>query len=145
MSEFLKRERITNEDSALVWSVNAAVQRNRVYASDTGREAFRAEWRKLLSEDSRRYRAAARTISDAAHCEGIGTISDRLSAAFAPLLKCGRLRYGTSQKAFNLYLKYLWHLGELSVPPLTAPLIELYSMSYASMKPGRSLTTKNST
>lgn len=120
MSEFLKRERITTEADAVLWSVNAAVQRNRVYRSYEGRRAFRAEWMRIIREESQRYRSAHQPISDLAHCETIGTIADHLSDAFAPVLKNGRLRYGTSQKAFNLYLKYLWHLGALpqaSKPP----------------------------
>ena len=27
------------------------------------------------------------------------------------------MRFGTSQKAFNLYLKYLWRLGKIVEPP----------------------------
>jgi hypothetical protein len=98
------------------------LQRNRVYASDSGREAFRAEWRKIMGEHAQPHRLASQTISDTSHCESIRMISDRLSARYAPLLKCGRLRYGTSQKAFDLYLKYLWHLGELPVKPPHCPI-----------------------
>jgi hypothetical protein len=113
VSEFLKRERITMEASALVWSVNAAVMRNRVYRSYSGREAFRAEWMRMIREQSQQYRSASQPISDSAHCKTIALISDRLSAAFKPLLmNDGRLTFGTSQKAFNLCLKHLWHLGE---------------------------------
>jgi hypothetical protein len=32
-------------------------------------------------------------------------------------LKDGELRHGISQKAFNLYLKYLWRLGKIALPP----------------------------
>jgi hypothetical protein len=120
MSDFLKRERIATEADAVIWSVNAAVQRNRVYESYAGRGAFRTEWMRIIREESQRYRYASQTILDAVHCETIGMIANHLSDAFAPLLKNRRLRYGTSQKAFNLYLKYLWHLGELprnSKPP----------------------------
>lgn len=122
MNDFLKREHITTEASALTWSVNAAVQRNRVYASGSGREAFRAEWRTIISEYSQPYRSASQSISDKAHCESINSIAKHLSVTFAPLLMCGRLRYGTSQKAFNLYLKYLWHLGRLISEPPHCPV-----------------------
>src|SRR5579862_4259162 len=113
MSEFLKRERITTEADAVIWSVNTAVQRNRVYRSRVGREAFRTEWMRVMREESQRYRSGSQLITDAAHCETILRIAKHLSDAFARLLKDGKLRFGTSQKAFNLYLKYLWHLGEL--------------------------------
>ncbi len=113
MSEFLERERITTEADAVVWSVNAAVQRNRIYRSLAGRGAFRAQWMELIREESQKYRLASEPVLDADHCQTIGVIASRLSEAFASLLRDGRLRYGTSQKAFNLYLKYLWQLGEL--------------------------------
>jgi hypothetical protein len=113
MSEFLERERIRTEADAVVWSVNAAVQRNRVYRSYLGRAAFRAQWMGIIREESQKYRFAAEPVLDADHCQTIGAIAGRLSEAFAPLLRDGRLRFGTSQKAFNLYLKYLWQLGGL--------------------------------
>ncbi|MGB6942262.1 MAG: hypothetical protein WBE37_07710 [Bryobacteraceae bacterium] len=124
MSEFLKRERITTEADAAIWSVNAAVQRNRVYRSDSGREAFRAEWIRMIREQSGQYRSASKPISDDAHCKTMALIRDQLTAAFKPLLTDGRLTFGTSQKAFNLYLKYLWHLGKLpkSAPPPHCPV-----------------------
>ena len=40
-----------------------------------------------------------------------------MSQAFSHVLVGDRLRYGTSQKAFNLYLKYLWRLGQIPSPP----------------------------
>jgi hypothetical protein len=40
-----------------------------------------------------------------------------LSSQFGAYLIGGRLRFGTSQKAFNLYLKYLWAMGEAEMPP----------------------------
>jgi hypothetical protein len=66
MSEFLKRERIATEADAVIWSVNAAVQRNRVYESYAGRDAFRTEWMRIIREKSQRYRSASQTILDAA-------------------------------------------------------------------------------
>jgi hypothetical protein len=52
----------------------------------------------MIREESQRYRSLAEPMSGAS-------------------LNNGRLRYGTSQKAFNLYLKYLWQLGEIAAPP----------------------------
>lgn len=55
--------------------------------------------------------------SDVEHELNIERISNRLSAEFSPLLNRGRLRIGTAQKFFNLYLKYLWCFDEIVEPP----------------------------
>jgi len=66
-------------------------------------------------------RAAAKkysqSVSDAEHFEAIGRIAQTLSARHGSILKGGRFRYGTAQKAFNLYLKFLWRLGQIPTPP----------------------------
>ena len=36
---------------------------------------------------------------------------------FGQYLSGGHLRYGTSQKALNLYLKFLWRPGKATTPP----------------------------
>jgi hypothetical protein len=117
---FLKVDEISTEDQAVIWSINAALQRNKVYTSDEDydrREKFRAEWASLLREESEAYRKPDQCISDEQHCAAIARISDKLSNAFGEYLTGGRLRFGTSQKAFNLYLKYLWALKEAPMPP----------------------------
>jgi hypothetical protein len=117
---FLKIDGVVKEPDALTWSINAALQRNKVYKNDEdydGRERFRAEWANLLREESKPYRKPAQPISDEQHCAVIARIADALSSRFGESLVAGRLRFGTSQKAFNLYLKYLWSLGEAATPP----------------------------
>ena len=116
-STFLEVDGIRTEEEAIQWSINAAVQRNRVYRSFDRRQEFRADWKRIIRNESRRYRSLCESLSDSQHCGIIRVISDHLSTAFAASLNNGRLRYGTSQKAFNVYLKYLWHLGEISPPP----------------------------
>lgn len=98
-------------------SIQAALQHNKTYKNGPGdgvRTAFRAEWGKAIREESPRY---TRPVSDAQHCEAIQRISDRLRVKFGQLLSDGHLRYGTSQKALNLYLKFLWRLGRVATPP----------------------------
>ncbi len=71
----------------------------------------------LIREESKPYQKPAQPVSDEQHCAAISRISDSLSSKFGELLVDGRLRFGTSQKAFNLYLKYRWALGEAAMPP----------------------------
>jgi hypothetical protein len=111
---------VSTREQALTASINAALQRNKVYKDDENcgrREQFRAEWARLLSDEANAYRSLESPVSDEKHCDSIARIADTLSNKFGDLLVCGRLRFGTSQKAFNLYLKYLWALGEAQMPP----------------------------
>jgi hypothetical protein len=117
---FLKIDGVGDKDQALTWSVNAALQRNKVYKNDENygqREQFRTEWGRLLSEEANAYKSLKSPVSDDQHCAAIARIADTLSNQFSQMLDGGRLRFGTSQKAFNLYLKYLWALGEARTPP----------------------------
>jgi hypothetical protein len=54
--------------------------------------------------------------------EAIVRIADTLSAKFKDCLCKGRLRHGIAQKAFSLYLKYLWRLRIVVVPPPLCPV-----------------------
>jgi hypothetical protein len=115
---FLRVDGVSNREQALKSSINAALQRNKVYKNDENyerREQFKAEWARLLSEEANAYKGTEPPISDERHCAAIARIADSLSNRFSELLD-GR-RFGTSQKAFNLYLKYLWALGEAQIPP----------------------------
>jgi hypothetical protein len=118
---FLEQTGVKTEEDAMKETLKSALQqrRNKVYARDevgNERREFRSELAKLIREESRRYTQA---VSDDQHYEPIRRISDTLSRRFGTILKDGRLRYGTSQKALNLYLKFLWRLGALQggVPP----------------------------
>jgi hypothetical protein len=117
---FLKLDEIGTREQALTWSINAALQRNKVYKEDEGydrRETFRTEWARLLSREAKAYKHPEQPVPDEQHCAAIARIADSLSGQFGDILGGGRLCFGTSQKAFNLYLKYLWALGEASRPP----------------------------
>jgi hypothetical protein len=117
---FLKVDGIQNKEQALKWSINAALQRNKVYKSEDHyelREKLKEEWGKLLCEEAQAYKNPSEPISDKQHCAAIARIAGALSAEFNDILAEGRLRFGTSQKALNLFLKYLWALDEIQMPP----------------------------
>jgi hypothetical protein len=117
---FLKWDGATDEKEAMDSSILAALQRNKVYVSDdeySFRSQFREEWATLIRNEAKPYREVGRSISDDEHCAAIQHIADELSERFSEHLVGRRLRFGTSQKAFNCYLKYLWALGEIATPP----------------------------
>ena len=56
-------------------------------------------------------------MPDVEHCGAIKRISDAVSQRCGEHLVDARLRYGSAQKAFNLYSKFLWRLGEVATLP----------------------------
>ncbi len=56
-------------------------------------------------------------MSEEQHIRHIKEISETLTRDFGKALYEGRFRLGTSQKVLNLYLKYLWCLGDIPIPP----------------------------
>jgi hypothetical protein len=98
-------------------AITAALGRNKIYAPsciDSDKQAFRERLAKWLRVEARRYATA---VSDGEHYVTIGKIADVLSEECRETLCGGRLRYGTAQKAFNLYLKFLWRSGCIPEPP----------------------------
>lgn len=117
---FLKVDEVSNEEEALRWAISAAMQRHKIYKNsgdDEERKKFRERWKELLLREAEDYRKPAQAITDEQHCAAISRIADDLSSEFSELLNEGRLRFGISQKAFNLFLKYLWALGKAAMPP----------------------------
>ncbi len=114
---FLKMVKVQNEKDAMRNSLKAALQRNKTYVKDisqTDRQRFRSSWASLITESAKIY--STPLADDKQHCETIAKISEKLSQDYAHILVGGYLRFGTSQKAFNLYLKFLWRLDIENFP-----------------------------
>lgn len=95
----------------------ATVQRAGVYSPgsrEKERKKFRASLRSQLERIAQCY---ANKATEEAHIRNIVELSACLTSAHANVLKSGRFRLGTAQKALNLYLKYLWCLGKIPSPP----------------------------
>jgi hypothetical protein len=102
------------EEIFLSNAIAAALSRNSVYdpsCSDEQKSAFRRALAKQLRYEARHY---ANPVLEAEHFLAIRRMSDALSEK---MLVGGRFRYGTAQKAFNLYLKFLWRSGAIAEPP----------------------------
>ncbi len=93
----------------------ATTQRAKMYADEVQtRGSFQKALRAALEELSQDYKLE---ISNQRHVANIEHLAIELSKKHANLLTNGRFRIGQSQKALNLYLKYLWCLGEIATPP----------------------------
>ena len=114
---FLKATQVTNEEQAIRNSIQAALQRNTTYKrpyGDSEKTALHIDLKKQLHKEAEQYTSPA---SEAEHCEAIRRIATTVSGTCENFLVGGRFRYGTAQKAFNLYLKFLWRLEKIPTPP----------------------------
>lgn len=111
----LKKRFLKNE--FLTMSVLGALGRSNTYsksASEKDKTSFRNALRKKLEEIGDTY---VSPISEETHCSNIKQIADDLTTRFSNCFKNGRFRIGIAQKALNLYLKYLWCVGFIPIPP----------------------------
>jgi hypothetical protein len=98
-------------------TVRATFGRSKTYregARDADKARFRAALKKQLTELAQQYTTG---MDDDGHIKNIEHLADNLSTEFAQVLKGGRFRIGSAQKALNLYLKYLWCTEQIPTPP----------------------------
>lgn len=98
-------------------SMMATAQRGQLYsegASVEERQKLRATLRATLEQVSAAY---MNSISDSDHVKLIVHTATTISSAHPKALRAGRFRIGSAQKVLNLYLKYLWCIGEVAMPP----------------------------
>ena len=94
-----------------------SLQRSSTYvpnAPDADRRVFR---RSLVTELERIAGRYGQPVSDDAHTATIVRFSRELSDGHDAILRDGQFRIGVSQKAVNLFLKYLWCAGWIPMPP----------------------------
>jgi hypothetical protein len=122
---FLEEDGVKSERDAMQKTLEGALQRNKTYKDGVGepkRKQFREKVAELIRCGAQPYIQSSEPIADAEHCAAIQIIVDELSGEFGACLTGDRLRFGTAQKGFNLYLKYLWRMGKTSVPPPHCPI-----------------------
>jgi len=101
----------------LTLSINGALRRSHTYsqsASAKDKGNFREELRRELKKIAAEYTT---TVAAQTHLSNIQRLADALTSKYSRFLLSGRFRIGIAQKALNLYLKYLWCLGLIPLPP----------------------------
>lgn len=114
-SRFIRSELLT-------LAITGAFGRANVYADDASepsRQRVRATLRQLLEKLATRYE---RGVDEAQHLRHIAQLAAELTAAHTGALEGGHFRIGPAQKALNLYLKYLWCLGDVTIEPPHCPV-----------------------
>jgi len=120
---FLIATSVANEENALRNCVLASFRRNKIYSKNAA-GAQRWELRQSLKHKLAMLGAKYidGSVSEREHETNILTLADALSEEYGEILVNGRFNIGTSQKALNLYLKFLWCLGRLPTPPHHCPV-----------------------
>jgi hypothetical protein len=93
------------------------VQRSGLYKAKTtekDRKPFQDSLRGILEEMAGNY---VNSVTEEVHVANIEQLAKRLTEKHPDILADGGMRIGLAQKALNLYLKYLWCLGEIPEPP----------------------------
>ena len=105
------------DEELLAGSIRGAFGHAGIYRGKTSEKRRRelgAELRRLLRECATAYKS---DVSDEIHNKNIRKLADKLSQDFKDVMKDERFRIGVAQKALNLYLKYLWCMGRIDIPP----------------------------
>jgi len=98
-------------------TLSASTQRAGVYKAKTpekARKPVHSTLRCMLEELAMEY---TRPVTEEVHLQNIQRLVTVLTDRHSDVLANGGLRIGPAQKALNLYLKYLWCMGEIPEPP----------------------------
>jgi len=104
-------------------AINAALGHNKTYvptATDEDTETLRRELSSAMVEFAENYKVP---VEPADHRANLTALEEQVTKKCGSFLvggkvrKEGHLRRGTAQKAFNLYLKFLWCVGRIPTPP----------------------------
>lgn len=113
--EFILKIALSNAHSA-------AFQRGTVYkenTTDKEKIMFKRFFRSRLRILEDVYK---QPINEKEHINIITAFANEITTNYAHVLNNGKLRFGTAQKAVNLYLKFLWTLGYMDTQPVHCPL-----------------------
>jgi hypothetical protein len=97
-----------------ILSISGAFQRAKIYAEhspEKRRIAFRQRLRDKVLELYRQY---GNPVSEQQH---VTNIADLIECTKDDILMGGKLKFGSAQKLFNLFLKYEWCRGLIVEPP----------------------------
>ena len=112
------------DDNFFGLTIRATFQHSKTYrngAKEQKKNEFKRTLRELLTKLARKYSNRTTCMDDDSHIKNIEYLADNLSKKYAEILAGGRFRIGSAQKALNLYLKYLWCAGYISMPPPHCP------------------------
>lgn len=119
---FLVLTKVQDEVGAMSNSIMAALQHNPTYLQ-SATDYDKKEFRETLADQVRKYACSYYyTVTEDTHINYMCEICDYISIKHGKFLVNQRLRLGAVQKAFNLYLKFLWCLDQKRADPPHCPV-----------------------
>lgn len=120
--KFLKLTQVTKESEAMSSSIMAALQHNPTYSANVSMKE-KEKFRETLSNEIKKHAINYyKPIPEDIHNQNIIEICKDVSLKHSAILIDSKLRIGTTQKAFNLYLKFLWCLDPNRADPPHCPI-----------------------
>jgi hypothetical protein len=113
-TKFIKNILFQNAYQAAVSTRNKEYPVFDIHDKTTTTYQFKLRAEVLCNEYAEFYKKKINTYE---HIEKISKIKDILTNEFKGILNNNTLRFGVAQKMFNLYLKFLWCIGEIVTPP----------------------------
>jgi len=98
-------------------TIAAAFQRANIYVKNVDKESSSDLRNFVFSEIQRLSYAYSHPVQEEQHKANIVELSDSISCKYSAILQDGVFRIGIAQKALNLYLKFLWCLDRIPMPP----------------------------
>jgi hypothetical protein len=116
----MKKEFIISE--CFMLSVNAAFQRANIY-KDSFPAIRKIYFKRMMKSyiDGLVTSFYNRDVTEKEHIANIKSVSE-YSSHFEDVFLNGQLNFGVSQKLLNLYLKYMWCLDVITIPPPHFPV-----------------------
>lgn len=98
--------------------ISAAFQRGNVYRGGKVDPKLKLALRQAVFAVVKDCAASyEKPVTEEQHFNNLIRISKTITGGYGSILRDGRFRIGTAQKALNLYLKYLWCFGRIVIPP----------------------------
>jgi hypothetical protein len=117
-----KQEFIENE--ILILTINGALARGKnVYnfyeanniIANKQKNNFRNFVKDRLKDFKYTYKNGG--IEEEIHIKNLSDLKNKIDKNYSTILRNGEINFGRVQKLLNLYLKYLWALGNIAMPP----------------------------
>lgn len=102
-----------------LWQVTiyAAFQRAKVYSDKATEKDKKKVKQHLFTLINAKIPSYKKKVGDKKHIDNINSISSSINSKWATSLHKKKIPIGVVQKAFNLYLKLMWSLDKIEIPP----------------------------
>jgi hypothetical protein len=99
-------------------AIGAALGHSGTYKKEGGpKDKSEILGRALIAQLRKLAAAYSVPVDEEEHINNIRALAKNISAGCAECLKGGGLRFGVAHKALNVYLKFLWCEGRITMPP----------------------------